>query len=63
MTREERKTNETLAVTERVHLDSTQLYRALSPKSHPALNSLLAILEATGLRLAVQPLIASGQAN
>ena len=44
------------AVAEQAHLNPTQLYRTLSPKGNPALNSLLAILKAMGLRLAVQPL-------
>ena len=47
------------AVAEQAHLNPTQLYRTLSPKGNPALNSLLAILKAMGLRLAVQPLEAS----
>lgn len=46
------------AVAEQAHLNPTQLYRTLSPKGNPALNSLLAILKAMGLRLAVQPLAA-----
>ena len=44
------------AVTEQAHLNPTQLYRTLSSKGNPALNSLTAILKAMGLRLAVQPL-------
>ncbi len=43
------------AVAEQAHLNPTQLYRTLSPKGNPALNSLTAILKAMGLRLAVQP--------
>lgn len=43
-------------VAEQAHLNPTQLYRTLSPKGNPALNSLTAILKAMGLRLAVQPL-------
>ena len=46
------------AVAEQDHLNPAQLYRTLSPKGNPALNSLLAILKAMGLRLAVQPLAA-----
>ena len=42
------------AVAERAQLNPTQLYRTLSTKGNPALNSLLAILKAMGLRLAVQ---------
>ena len=44
------------AVAEQAHLNPTQLYRTLSPQGNPALSSLSAILEAMGLRLAVQPL-------
>ncbi|KVN33606.1 DNA-binding protein [Burkholderia ubonensis] len=44
------------AVAEQAHLNSTQLYRTLSPKGNPALSSLSAILKAMGLRLAVRPL-------
>lgn len=43
-------------VAEQAHLNPTQLYRTLSPKGNPALNSLTAILKVMGLRLAVQPL-------
>ena len=46
------------AVAEQAHLNPTQLYRTLSAKGNPALNSLLAILKVMGLRLAVQPLAA-----
>lgn len=41
---------------DQVHLNPTQLYRTLSPQGNPALSSLMAILNALGLRLAVQPL-------
>lgn len=44
------------AVAEQAQLNPTQLYRTLSPKGNPALSSLMAILKAMGLRLAVQPL-------
>lgn len=47
------------AVAEQAKLNPTQLYRTLSPKGNPALNSLLAILKVMGLRLAVQPLTSS----
>lgn len=47
------------AVAEHAKLNPTQLYRTLSPKGNPALNSLLAILKAMGLRLAVMPLTSS----
>lgn len=49
------------AVAEQAQLNPTQLYRTLSAKGNPALNSLLAILKAMGLRLAVQPLTAPAQ--
>lgn len=51
------------AVAEQAHLNPTQLYRTLSPNGNPALNSLLAILKAMGMRLAVQPLAASAHAT
>ncbi|SPA38220.1 conserved hypothetical protein; putative transcription factor, COG3636 [Cupriavidus taiwanensis] len=51
------------AVAERAHLNPTQLYRTLSPKGNPALSSLSAILEAMGMRLAVQPLNTSAHAT
>jgi len=44
------------AVAKQSHLNPTQLYRTLSSEGNPALSSLLAILKAMGLRLAVQPL-------
>ena len=44
------------AVAEQARLNPTQLYRTLSPKGNPALNSLTAILKAMGLRLEVHPL-------
>ncbi|AMG47204.1 MULTISPECIES: DNA-binding protein [Achromobacter] len=44
------------AVAEQARLNPTQLYRTLSPKGNPSLASLLAILKAMGLRLAVMPL-------
>ncbi|MFA6231225.1 MAG: addiction module antidote protein [Rhodanobacter sp.] len=46
-------------VAEQAHLNPTQLYRTLSPKGNPALNSLTAVLKAMGLRLAVLPLASS----
>lgn len=45
------------AIAERAQLNPTQLYRTLSPEGNPELQSLLAILKAMGLRLAVQPLV------
>ena len=50
------------AVAEQAQLNPTQLYRTLSPKGNPALNSLSAILKAMGMRLAVQPLPTPTQA-
>ena len=50
-------------VAEQAHLNPTQLYRTLSPKGNPALNSLTAILKVMGLRLAVQPLASSPSAR
>ncbi len=43
-------------VPDKAHLNPNQLYRTLSPEGNPALSSLLAILKAMDLRLAVQPL-------
>lgn len=51
------------AVAEQAHLNPTQLYRTLSSKGNPALNSLLAILKVMGLRLAVQPLTTPAHAT
>jgi probable addiction module antidote protein len=51
------------AVAEQAHLNPTQLYRTLSSKGNPALNSLTAILKAMGMRLAVQPLTAQVHAS
>jgi len=41
---------------EQAELNATTLYRTLSPRGNPELKSLLALLKALGLRLAVQPL-------
>lgn len=41
---------------EQAALNATTLYRTLSPRGNPELKSLLALLKAMGLRLAVQPL-------
>jgi DNA-binding phage protein len=38
------------------NLNSTTLYRTLSPKGNPELKSLTALLKAMGMRLAVQPI-------
>lgn len=43
-------------VAEQAQLNPTQLYRTLSAQGNPGLSSLVAILRAMGLRLAVQPL-------
>ena len=43
------------ALAKETELNATQLYRTLSPKGNPELRSLLAVLNALGLRLAVQP--------
>ncbi len=40
----------------KVELNATTLYRTLSPKGNPALKSLMAILHAMGMQLAVRPL-------
>ena len=41
---------------EQAELNATTLYRTLSSRGNPELKSLLALLKALGLRLAVQPL-------
>ena len=41
---------------EQAELNAKTLYRTLSPRGNPELKSLLALLKALGLRLAVQPL-------
>ena len=43
-------------VAEQAKLNPTQRYRTLSAKGNPSLDSLLAILKAMGLQLAVTPL-------
>lgn len=43
-------------IAEKAHLNSTQLYRTLSPEGNPELRSLTALLKAMGMRLAIQPL-------
>ncbi|MBB4286699.1 DNA-binding protein [Roseospira goensis] len=43
-------------IAEQAGLNPTQLYRTLSERGNPELRSLQAILQAMGLRLAVQPL-------
>jgi len=49
------------AVAAQAQLNPTQLYRTLSPQGNPGLSSLVAILRAMGLRLAVQPLALSAE--
>ena len=44
------------SLAEQAELNATTLYRTLSPRGNPELKSLLALLQALGLRLAVQPL-------
>ncbi len=51
------------AVAEQAQLNPTQLYRTLSAQGNPALSSLIAILKAMGLRLAVQPSISVSAAD
>lgn len=41
-------------IAEKAHLNSTQIYRTLSPDGNPALSSFTAILGAMNMRLAVQ---------
>ncbi len=41
-------------VAEKAHLNTTQIYRTLSPDGNPALSSFTAILGAMNMRLAVQ---------
>lgn len=48
-------------VAEQAQLNPTQLYRTLSPQGNPGLSSVVAILRAMGLRLAVQPLALSSK--
>jgi DNA-binding phage protein len=43
------------AVAQAARLNPTQLYRTLSPEGDPSLATLTAILDAMGLRLAVEP--------
>ncbi|MGK5067682.1 DNA-binding protein [Janthinobacterium sp. AD80] len=43
------------AVARAARLNPTQLYRTLSPDGNPSLATLTAILDAMGLRLAVEP--------
>lgn len=43
------------AVAQAAGLNPTQLYRTLSPDGNPSLSTLTAILDAMGLRLAVEP--------
>lgn len=50
------------SVAVKAHLNRTQLYRTLSAKGNPALSSLVAVLKAMGLRLAVEKLPPNGAA-
>ncbi|MBX9612216.1 MAG: addiction module antidote protein [Burkholderiales bacterium] len=43
------------AIADKAHLNPTQIYRTLSPDGNPALSSFRAILDAMGMRLAVEP--------
>ena len=45
------------AIADKAHLNPTQIYRTLSADGNPALSSFRAILDAMGLRLAVEPKI------
>lgn len=47
---------------EQAELNVTALYRTLSPRGNPELKSLMALLEAMGMRLAVQPLASAKKA-
>ena len=40
----------------RAQLNATTLYRTLSPKGNPELKSMTAMLNAMGMRLAIQPI-------
>jgi len=46
---------------EEAALNSTSLYRTLSPQGNPELKSLTGLLKAMGMRLAVQPLRHKGR--
>lgn len=41
---------------ETAHLNTTSLYRTLSPKGNPELRSMNALLKAMGMRLSIRPL-------
>jgi probable addiction module antidote protein len=47
------------AVAGKAELNATQLYRTLSAEGNPSLSSLIAVLKAMGLRLAVVPIKAT----
>ena len=51
------------AIAEKANLNPTQLYRTLSAEGNPGLSSLSAILNAMGLRLAVEPIKPKRVAN
>jgi probable addiction module antidote protein len=42
-------------VAEAAGVQRESLYRALSPKGNPTLNTLLAVLKSVGMRLSVEP--------
>ena len=46
-------------IAERAKLNRTQLYRTLSEQGNPEIRSLIAVLKTMGLRLAVQPIVAT----
>jgi probable addiction module antidote protein len=43
-------------IAKKAHLNTTQLYRTLSPEGNPELRSFTAVLRAMGMRIAIQPL-------
>lgn len=51
------------AIAEKANLNPTQLYRTLSAESNPGLSGLSSILNAMGLRLAVEPIKAKRTAH
>lgn len=48
-------------VAEEADISRESLYRALSPKGNPTLNTLLAVTKAMGMRLSVQPVAADAE--
>lgn len=47
-------------VAEEAGLNPTQLYRTLSQEGNPSLNSMIFLLKAMGLRLAIRPIESTG---